>query len=254
MERRTKGGEPTTRVFRHKKPVKNPFPIVGISDLSIVDYPERLCFVIFVPGCNFRCPFCPNQNIINQSNLLDRIPITQIIQRLYPRLKFLDGVCISGGEPLIHRELPSLLMELKTINSLIKIDTNGSRPRMLRILLDRKLVDYLSMELITTISKYKEVTQQKIEEDTIKRTIQMIRKSNIPHEFKTTVVPGFHDVKSLEELAKSIAGSRRYVIKQFDPSEVLDPICQKIEPYSNSELRQIQSIVAPYFYETEIIF
>jgi pyruvate formate lyase activating enzyme len=166
----------------------------------------------------------------------------------------LDGVCLSGGEPLLQKELPSFLNELKTINSLIKIDTNGSRPRMLRILLDRKLVDYISLELITTISKYKEVTKQRIEEDIIIRTIQMIRKSNIPHEFRTTVVPGYHDIKSLEELAKSIAGSRRYVIKQFNPSDVMDPICQKIEPYSNSELRQIQTIVAPYFYETEIIY
>jgi pyruvate formate lyase activating enzyme len=110
------------------------------------------------------------------------------------------------------------------------------------------------MEIIAPISKYKEVTKQRIDENSIKRSIQMIRKSKVPHDFRTTVVPKYHNIESMQELVQSIAGSRKFIIKQFDPSKTLDPECQKIQPYSNMELRQIRDVVAPYFSETEIIF
>jgi pyruvate formate lyase activating enzyme len=125
---------------------------------------------------------------------------------------------------------------------------------MLRILLDRMLLDYLTMEIVAPISKYREVTRQRIDQNIIKSSIQMIRKSKVPHDFRTTVVPGYHSPESMEELVQSIAGSRKFIVKQFDPSKTLDPEYQKIQPYSDIELRQIRNVVAPYFSETEIIY
>jgi pyruvate formate lyase activating enzyme len=254
MGRGTEGGILPTRTFRRKKQIEESFPIVNIRDLSIIDYPRKLCSVLTVSGCNFRCPFCPNEDLIYNSIPMKKIQSKQIIQRIYPRLKFLDGICISGGEPTLHKNLPSFLQELRVINNLIKIDTNGSRPKMLRILFDKQLLDYITMKILAPISKYKEVTRQQIDPAIIESSIQMIRKSKIPHDFRTTVVPGYHDMKTIEELVQSITGSRKFTIKQFDPSKTLDPECQKIQPYSESELRQIRDLIAPYFSETEIIY
>lgn len=254
MGQRTKGGIRATRKFRHKKQIKEIFPVVGLRDLSLVDYPNKICTYLIIPGCNFRCPFCPSKELIYESNSLERLSHKKIIQKLYPRLGFIDGVCLSGGEPTLHKNLPAFLQELRSIKSLIKIDTNGSRPQMLSFLLDKRLVDYVTIELIAPLSKYREITNSRIRIGLIENTIKLIRKSSIPHDFRTTVVPGYHDLKSIELIAQTIIGARKYIIKQFDPSKTLEPECQLIQPYSDNELKQIQDIVAPYFSETEIVY
>ena len=228
------------------------FPVVGFRKLSITDYPGKLCAVLTAPGCNFRCPYCPHEDLIHHYIPMEQTHPEEIRETLYPRIGFLDGICISGGEPTLHRQLPEFLELIKETQSLVKIDTNGSRHMMLRILLDRRLVDYITMKIVARIEDYPSITGSRIEPEMVLNTIQMIRKSRVPHEFKMTAVPTLNDEKTLLDLAHVLAGSRRFVIKQFNPEKCLDPSYKEIQPYSLKELRQLKDRVAPYFAETAI--
>jgi len=228
------------------------FPVVGFRKLSITDYPAKLCAVLTAPGCNFRCPYCPHEDLIHHYIPMEKTPLGEIHETLYPRIGFLDGVCITGGEPTLHRQLPVFLESIKETRSLVKIDTNGSRPKMLRILLDRRLVDYITMKIVARIEDYPSIAGPRIEPEMILNTIQMIRKSRVPHEFKVTAVPTLNDEKTLLDIAHVLAGSRRFVIKQFNPETCLDPSYKEIQPYSLKELKQLKEMVAPYFAETVI--
>jgi pyruvate formate lyase activating enzyme len=228
------------------------FPVVGFRKLSITDYTGKLCAVLTAPGCNFRCPYCPNEELIHHYIPMEKYHPEDIRETLYPRIGFLDGICITGGEPTLHRRLPEFLESIKETRSLVKIDTNGSRPIMLRILLDRRLVDYITLKIVARIEDYPSIAGPRIEPEVMLNTIQMIRKSRVPHEFKVTAVPTLNDEKTLLDLAHVLAGSRRFVIKQFNPETCLDPSFKEIQPYSLNELKQLKDRVAPYFAETVI--
>lgn len=220
--------------------------------LSIKDYPKKLCAVLTAPGCNFRCPYCPHVDLIHHYIPMEKTPTREILDTIYPRIGFLDGICITGGEPTLHRELPSFLENLKESGSLVKLDTNGSRPRMLRILLDRHLVDYFTVKIVGRIEDYPSIAGPRFEPEMVKNTIQMIRRSSVPYEFKVTAIPTLNDEKTFLDLANVLAGSRRFIIKQFNPDNCLNPEFNEIHPFSLNELKQIEEMIAPFFAETEI--
>jgi len=226
------------------------FPVVGLHPLSLDAYPGKLSAVLVTPGCNFRCPMCLHPELILNESQLMRVPEEEIIKTLHPRMEFLDGVCIRGGEPTLHRTLLAFLYRLKSIGAETKIDTNGSRPKMLRIFLDRRIIDYIALDLKAQPNRYPEVTRYKIKPETIIETIKLLRRGSVDHEFKITPVPGIHTQKDVEELAQLLMGSKRFAIEQFQPWTTENPECRDIEPYSEGELRQFRDLVAPYFAET----
>jgi len=223
--------------------------MVGIERLSLSDYPGKLCANLVVPGCNFRCPYCSEAELIFDFIPMPKVSEDEAIAFLHPRLGFLDGVCLTGGEPTIHRELPAFLERLKSIGSLVKLDTNGSHPKRLGHVLGRKFVDYVAMDVKVPLEKYSETVGYRIAPEELLNSIQLIRRSGADYEFRTTVVPGIVDGGDLEEIAKMLAGSKRYVLQGFKAGMTLSPECRGVEPYSLMEMRQFVNRVAPYIGE-----
>ena len=221
-------------------------PIVGIEKFSISDYPGKICANLIIPGCNFRCPYCSESKLIFDFIPMPKITEDEVIAFLHPRLGFLDGVCLTGGEPTVHRELPAFLERLKSIGSLVKLDTNGSHSRRLGHVLGRKFVDYVAMDVKVPLKRYTEAIGYKITPGELLESIQLIRRSGADYEFRTTVVPGVVDGNDLEEIAKTLAGSKRYVLQGFKPGATLSPECKDVEPYSVAEMRQFVDRVSPY--------
>jgi len=173
----------------------------------------------------------------------------EVIALLHPRMGFLDGVCVTGGEPTIHRGLPAFLARLKSIGSLVKLDTNGSNPKMLGHVIGKKLVDYVAMDVKVPLDRYQQAVGYRITRDVILDSIRLIRRSKVDYEFRTTVVPGFVDGNDLEEIAKTLAGSKRYVLQSFRRGHTLSDECADLEPYSDIEMNGFRDRVAPYFGE-----
>ena len=225
---------------------------MGLQRLSLIDYPGKLCATIFTAGCNFRCPYCYNEDIVLDYPAMPKVPEDKIIEFLHPRLGFLDGVCVTGGEPTIHRELPKFLGRLKSIGSLVKLDTNGSRPKALAYVMEKGLVNYIALDVKVPLDRYEETVRYRVKPEGLKETIKLIRRSGVDHEFRTTVVPGLLDGDDLEEIAMTLAGSKRYVLQQFRPGKTLCPDFKDVKPYSEAEMRQFRDRVAPYFAETRL--
>jgi pyruvate formate lyase activating enzyme len=217
-----------------------------------VDYPGKLCIDLTVAGCNYRCPFCPNKELIYDYIPMEKTSLEELVKILRPRLGFLDGVSLSGGEPTLHRNLVDLLKELRFHGSQIKIKTNASRPKLIRILLDKHLVDYFSVFIPAPISKYKETVNYNINVEDVEEAIQMIKKSGLNHEFRVKPVPGLVEEEEVTEIANYLIGAPRFVLERFEAEKAMDEKYREIEPFSDVELEEIRLKIAPYFNETSI--
>jgi len=229
-------------------------PIKGIQKLSLIDYPGKLCATIFLGGCNFRCPFCYNSMLVLEPEALPTIPEREVLKLLMERRGFLDGICVGGGEPTIHRELPQFLYKVKSLGLLVKLDTNGSRPWMLEDLLKRSLVDYVAMDIKVPLRRYKEVVGREIPLSAIYQSIRLLRRGRVDYEFRTTVVPGIVSESDLIEIADFLKGSKRYVIQQFRPVNTINPSLMEVKPYSKEELQRFREQIFHYFGECKARF
>jgi len=183
---------------------------------------------------------------------LEAIPERAVLNLLYRRRGFLDGLCVGGGEPTLHKSLPEFLFKVKAVGVLVKLDTNGSRPRMLEKLMEENLVDYVAMDVKAPLRRYADVVRFKVDVEAVRRSIRLLRRGGVDHEFRTTVVPGLLDGDDLEEIARTLIGSKRYVLQQFKPGRTLSPECADVKPYSAAELRAFRDRVAPYFGECKL--
>jgi len=227
-------------------------PIKGIQKLSLIDYPEKLCATVFVGGCNFRCPYCYNVSLVLEPERLRTIPEKEILDFLSERRGFLDGICVGGGEPTIHGELPAFLSKVKGLNFLVKVDTNGSRPKMLMRLVNEGLVDYIAMDVKAPPRKYGETVRAEVSIDHIKESIELIKAGGIDYEFRITAVPGLTAEEDLMEIAQMLESSKRFVIQQFRPGRTLDESFKGITPYSSERLDEFRQRMAPFFKECKV--
>jgi len=227
-------------------------PVVGYRKLSVADFPGGLCAALTVPGCNLRCPHCPNVELVHRHLSMKKIPVVELLESLYPRVGFLDAVALTGGEPLLHRGLPDFLREVKRLGLDVKLDTNASKPRMLRKVMEKKLVDYLSVHVVAPMSRYREVSRSRVRVDAVREGIHMVRRGGVPHEFTVTPVPGILDARDVLEVSRFLAGSRRLVIKRYNPADCMEPLLRGAEPYGDEELDALRDVAAPYFSEVEI--
>lgn len=224
-------------------------PIVGLQRLSLKDYPGKLCAKAIVPGCNFRCPYCDKADIVLNYQGMELIPEGEVLSHLYRVRGYLDGLCLGGGEPTLHNGLLSFVYRVKSIGSLVKLDTNGSRPKRIRKLMEEGVVDYIAMDVKAPLERYKEVVRYKVDVDAVRQSIRLLRRGGVDYEFRTTMVPGLIDGGDLEEIAKTLIGSKRFIIQQFKPGRTLCPEFGDIRPYSMGELREYRDRVAPYFHQ-----
>ena len=217
--------------------------IKGVIDLSFVDWDGKISSVFFLPYCNFRCPFCHNATLVLHPEEAETTPFERVKVYLKKRRNWIDGVCITGGEPTLHSDLPDLCSKLKDMGFLVKIDTNGTNPMMVKGLIEKELIDYIAMDIKAplTVEKYSKAIGINAEKllGKVKETVEILLDSKIDYEFRTTVVPTLHEEKDIEEICRSIKDCKKYVLQKFDASlgkKTLDPDFSKLKPFMEEEM------------------
>ena len=226
--------------------------IKGVQKLSLIDYPGKLCATLFVPGCDFRCGYCYNSILVLHPETLPAIPENEILGFLEERKGFLDAVCFTGGEPCIQPGLTEFIEKIKKLNYLVKIDTNGSRPKQLEDWLSRNLVDYVAMDIKAPLEKYETAAGVKVNIERIKESINILKKSNIDYEFRTTVVPDLLGLDELTKIAEMLRPAKKYVLQQFLPKTCIDKSFEEKRPYTEDKLKEFEKVLKPYFETCEL--
>jgi pyruvate formate lyase activating enzyme len=229
--------------------------IAGIQRTSLVDWPEKICSTVFIAGCNFRCGFCHNPELVLPEEVEKLEPITEneLLTALVERKRFIDGVCITGGEPLLSPDLLPLLYKIKAKGFEIKLDTNGSIPTILKKIIEEKLVDYVAMDIKGPKERYPELTNSKININLIEESVKILRTSNINYEFRTTVVKSLHKPEDIREIGNWLDGSKAYYLQQFDNGQkMIDTSFCKVRPYTPEELNEMLDSVKDNFKKTGV--
>lgn len=211
--------------------------ISGFDKLTLLNYPDKVACTIFTSGCNLRCPFCHNSGLV--TNNYNEISFDSIYEYLKKRVGILDGVCITGGEPLIHADIKDYIKKIKDLGYLVKIDTNGCNPKLLKELIDLKLVDYIAMDIKNIYSKYDITSGVKVNIDNIKKSISIIENSGIDYEFRTTIVKEFHSTQDIKEILSYISCNSNYYIQNFKNSN--DVFNRNLSSFSEKELVEMKN-------------
>lgn len=220
--------------------------IGGLQKTTLIDFPGRLACTVFTIGCNFRCPFCHNKDLVSLKNFrrkgLKELSEDSFFDFLKKRKKILEGVCITGGEPTIQPDLVEFCQKIKDLGLEVKLDTNGSNPKLVEQLIKNHLLDFIAMDIKSCFADYPKATAVSFPLEEIKRSINLILKSGLEYEFRTTVVPGIHHKKNLIKLAKELKNfspKLSWVLQQFQPKNCLDPKYLKVKPFSKEKMEEI---------------
>jgi len=224
----------------------------GLEKFAPKDFPGFIASTVFVAGCNFRCPYCHNPDLILRPGTLADIPPDFFLAYLDARKGWLEGICVSGGEPLLAPGLEDLLTVIKGRDLMVKIDTNGSEPGRLADLIREKLVDRLAFDIKAAPGRYGEVTRSPAVFEDIGRTLDLIRETGIATLFRTTVVPGLVGAEDVRSIARLLSGAPVYQIQAFSPFNTLDPEMAKVKPYGRSEILEMAAIAQPHFGEVRV--
>ena len=212
--------------------------IKSIQKTSLIDYPDKVSCVIFLGGCDFRCGFCHNPDLVLGD--LKSISEEEVLKFLEKKKKWLDGVVFSGGEPLLNKDIVGFIKRIKNMGFLIKVDTNGNNPKLLKELIDKKLVDYIAMDFKNSFKKYEETINVKVDINKIKESIELIKNSGVEHEFRCTILPKLHTKRDILEMCNLIKGNK-FILQQFNNKvRLLNPDFQKYEQFSKEELEDIK--------------
>lgn len=222
----------------------------GLQKTTLIDYPGKVACTVFTVGCNFRCPFCHNRDLVSLENFknkgLKEVKEKSFFEFLEKRKGILDGVVVTGGEPTIWKDLPGFIKKIKDLGLKVKLDTNGSNPKMLEKLIKEKRLDFVAMDIKTAFGDYPKAAHVKAQMLNVKRSIKLILKSGLLYEFRTTVVPGIHDKKAMIKLAKELEAFDKdinWVWQNFRPKNCLDPEFLKVKPFSEKELTKMLNAV-----------
>jgi pyruvate formate lyase activating enzyme len=219
--------------------------IVGCEKASFIDYPDKICTVLFIAGCNFQCPYCHNAHVVAGKG--NKITQEEIFSLLRERKKYIDAVCISGGEPTLHKELYSWIDKIKQENFLIKLDTNGTNPKMLQRLIDEQKVDYVAMDLKAPFHKYELVVGKSVNIRDVKESINILINSDIDYEFRTTVCHPLLTKEDILDIAQYIKGNNRYYIQNFRDGDTILGGANQLYPYDIKELEEIKQELEGFF-------
>lgn len=221
--------------------------IGGLQKLTLLDFPGHVACTVFLQGCNFRCPFCHNTSLILGT---EEITQDEILRFLNTRQGLLDGVAITGGEPMLSVDLPDFLRKIKALGYKTKVDTNGSFPAMLRRLIDEKLADYVAMDIKNSPEKYAETAGADGMLDAVRESVSILMDGSLPYEFRTTVVDELHEPLDFEAIGKWLAGAQRYFLQGFvDSGDILRP---GLHAASKEKMEQCRSAAAQFIPTAQI--
>lgn len=225
--------------------------IGGLEKLTLLDYPDHLAAIIFTSGCNFRCHFCYNPKLVfpviageeKNGEGSDFIKNEDLFLFLKERFGRLEAVVISGGEPTLHPDLPYFIQQIKEIGYLVKLDTNGTNPEMLELLIKKGLIDYVAMDIKAGPNEYEEVVGAKLNFKNIEKSVNIIMTSNLSYEFRSTLVPGLVDETKFLAMAEIIKGAKKWYLQNFkSDTSLVNPKFQGQKSFSAEEMKKFVTL------------
>ena len=224
------------------------FKIAGIQKTTLLDYPTKVAAIVFTQGCNFRCGYCHNPELLEQNKNTDFLP-ENFISFLKTRQGKLDGVVITGGEPTLQSGLYDFIKQIKQLDFAVKLDTNGTNPKILKKLLSENLVDYIAMDIKAPLEKYSEITGINVNTNNIKTSIDLIIKSLTEYEFRTTVLKSQLSFEDFDKIGQTIKGANLYYLQKFVPNKIYNENLNSDTTYNNDELQAICNHMKQYIKE-----
>ncbi|KXB05092.1 hypothetical protein AKJ48_00020 [candidate division MSBL1 archaeon SCGC-AAA261O19] len=234
----------------------NRMKLRGLLPLSLIEYPGKMVAVVWTGGCNFRCPFCYNRDLVLNPTSIDPVSEGEVLGLLKRREKWLDGLAITGGEPTIHEDLPEFIKRVKDLDFLVSIETNGSNLEMLKKLIEDELVDYIALDVKAPLDwdRYKTVAgmddKNKFEE--VLKSVKLLKEGKVDYEFRTTFVPNLLDGEDIITIAEQLKGVKRYALQQFTPRNTINEKFEKLEPIAQEELEKIGEKIEGMFQDFRI--
>jgi len=228
--------------------------IGGLQKSTLVDYPGKVAMTVFTLGCNYHCPFCQNPELVDAEKIKKQPQIKQgaFFDFLKSRQGLLDGVCLTGGEPLIQPDIFDFIKRIKKQGFLVKLDTNGSQPSNLKKLFQKNLLDFVAMDIKSSQENYSKAVGAKVNLKNIRKSIDLIKQSGMDYEFRATIAPNIINKKEIEKIGQWLKGAKKFALQQFRTEKTLDKSWQKVKPYSDEELREMLEIVKLYFDKVEL--
>ncbi len=216
--------------------------IGGFQKFSLIDYPQKVAAVIFTQGCDFRCPFCHNPDLVLPERFLPPVDQEEILKFLQKRQDQLSGVVVTGGEPTIHADLPEFLAKIKELGFAIKLDTNGNNPKALRALISDGLIDYIAMDIKTSLGRYREAAGIDVDVSHIQESVRVIIDSGIDYHFRTTLVCKLVSNNDLQDIADSLKDAKKYFLQTFSTkTPILDSLLKDARPYTEEEFQALKA-------------
>lgn len=228
--------------------------IGGLQKLTLIDYPGKLAATVFLSGCNFRCPFCYSSELVIPEKIKNSPEISKeyLFNFLEEKKGLLDAIILCGGEPCLNEDLADLAKEIKKRGFLLKLDTNGSNPEMLKKLVEENLIDYVAMDIKGPRERYRDIVGVDIDINKIEESADFLLKNSIDYEFRTTIVPSVLLKEDFLKVAEWIKGAKRYYLQQFRPEKTIDPDFEKVKPYSDEYLLEIVKAISCFFEECRL--
>ncbi len=228
--------------------------ICGLNKTTLLDYPKHLAATIFLAGCDFRCPFCHNSSLVLPAHYPEPVSTEEILYFLEKRSSILEGVCITGGEPTIQKDLPDFIEAIKKLGLKVKLDTNGNHPDMLAYLLEKNLLDYIAMDIKNSLEKYPlTIGYSKtaaFSAKSIEDCVTLLQNCSIPYEFRTTIVKELHTHEDMHNIGKWLKGSAVYFLQSFEDSGQI--LTDGLSAHTKNTLLEFQEILSNYIKQVDL--
>lgn len=215
----------------------------GLHKVSLIDYPGKLCAIVFTGGCNFRCRYCHNPELVIDYKKLPDITENEVISFMQKRKGFLDGICISGGEPTIYEDLHEFMGKINKNDFLVKLDTNGTNPGIIKYIVEKKLVDYIAMDIKGIPNRYPEIVGMEIDISKIKESVEILLQNKVDYEFRTTVFPEFFTKEDAKQIGEWVKGAKRYILQKPYLEKTLNENFKPKNLYSDSQLVKLSKFL-----------
>lgn len=224
--------------------------ICGLNKTTLLDYPGCVAATVFAGGCNFRCPFCHNGDLVLHSAKMKEYSEEEILAFLNKRKNVLEGVCVTGGEPTLYSDLPEFIAKIKAMGYKVKLDTNGSNPKMLKRLVEGKLVDYVAMDIKAPVSEYNKVCGVQVDTESVQQSVDYLKQGEVPYEFRTTVVKELHTKQDILEIGQWIFGAENYYLQSYRETD--ENICKGFSAMEKEELFELEEKLKKYIKNVKV--